>query len=60
MMKSRRMTWTGHMARIGEERGAKIVLVGKLRERDHMEDSHRWEDNSKMYLQEVGRVAQSV
>jgi len=26
------------MARIGEGRGAKFVLVGKLRERDHLED----------------------
>jgi hypothetical protein len=37
-MKSRRMTWTGHMARVGEGRGAKIVLVGKLKERDQLED----------------------
>jgi DUF1009 family protein len=37
-MKSRRMTLTGHMARIGEGRGAEIVLVGKVRERDHLED----------------------
>jgi hypothetical protein len=37
-MKSRRITWMGHTARIGEGRGAKTVLVGKLRERDHLED----------------------
>jgi hypothetical protein len=27
---------------------------GNLRERDHLEDSRRWEDNIKMDLQEMG------
>jgi len=30
VIKSRRMRWTGHVARMGEERGAYRVLVGKL------------------------------
>jgi len=29
VIKSRRMRWAGHVARIGEERGAYRVLVGK-------------------------------
>jgi hypothetical protein len=34
------------------------VLVGDLRERDHLEDLlRRWEDNTKMDFQEVGWVA---
>ena len=27
---------------------------GNLRERDHLGDSHRWDDNIKMGLQDVG------
>ena len=33
----RRMRWAGHVARMGERRGVYRVLVGKLRERDHLE-----------------------
>jgi len=29
VIKSRRMRWAGHVARMGEERGAYRVLVGK-------------------------------
>jgi hypothetical protein len=29
VVKSRRMRWTGHVARMGEERGVHTVLVGK-------------------------------
>jgi hypothetical protein len=29
VLKSRRMRWTGHVARIGEEKGVYRVLVGK-------------------------------
>jgi hypothetical protein len=29
MIKTRRMTWAGHIARIGEKRNAFITLVGK-------------------------------
>jgi hypothetical protein len=34
VIKSRRMRWAGHVARVGERRG----LQGYLRERDHLED----------------------
>ena len=37
-MKSRRMRWAGNVARIGDRRGAYRVLVGELREGDHLED----------------------
>ena len=38
MIKSRRMRWAGHVARMGEERGVYGVLVGNWRERDHWGD----------------------
>ena len=33
-----RMRWLGHVARMGKRRGAYRLLVGNLRERDHLED----------------------
>ena len=30
--------WAGHVARMGERRGAYRVWVGNLAERDHLED----------------------
>jgi len=38
VIKSRRMRWVGHVAHIGERRGAYMVWRGNLRERDHLED----------------------
>ena len=38
VIKSRRMRWAGHVARMGEERGVYRVLVGKPVERDHWGD----------------------
>jgi hypothetical protein len=35
VMKSRRMRWAGHVERLGENRNAYRILVGKLQERDH-------------------------
>jgi hypothetical protein len=35
---SRRLRWAGHIARVGESRGAYRVLVGNLREKDHLKD----------------------
>jgi hypothetical protein len=32
VIKSRRKSWAGHVARMGDRRGAYRVLVGKLRE----------------------------
>ena len=55
VVKSRRMRWAGHVARMGEDRGAHRVLVGKPeRKRPLGRQRRRWEDNIKMDLQEVG------
>ena len=55
VIKSRRMRWAGHVARMGEGRGMYRVLVGKPGGKRPMGRSrHRWEDNIKIDLQEVG------
>jgi hypothetical protein len=55
LVKSRRMRWAGHVARVGEGRGVHRVLVGKPEgKRPLGRPRHRWEDNIKMDLQEVG------
>ena len=38
VIKSRRMRWARHVARMGERRGVCRVLVGNLRETGHFED----------------------
>jgi hypothetical protein len=49
VIKSRRMRWAGHMARIGEGRGVYRVLVGKPEgKRPLGRPRRRWEDNIKM------------
>jgi len=55
VIKSRRMRWAGHVARIGEGRGVYKVLVGKPGgKRPLVRPRRRWENNIKMDLQEVG------
>jgi hypothetical protein len=55
MVKSRRLRWAGHVARIGERRGTYRALVGKPEGRRPLErPKRRWEDNIKMDLREVG------
>ena len=55
VIKSGRMRWAGHVARMGEERGVYRVLVGKLEGRRPLgRPRRRWEDNIRMDLQEVG------
>ena len=55
VMKSRRMRWAGHVARMGEERGVYRVLVGKPEGRRPMGRHRRgWVDIIRMDLQEVG------
>jgi len=39
VIKSRRTRWAGHVAGMGERRSVYRVLVGNLRERDHLEDT---------------------
>ena len=55
VIKSRKMRWAGHIARLGEGRGVYRVLVGKPEgKRPLGRPRRRWEDNIKMDLQEVG------
>ena len=55
VVKSRRMRWAGHVARMGEERVVQRVLVGKPEGKRPLGRPRRsWEDNIKMDLQEVG------
>ncbi|KAJ4431392.1 hypothetical protein ANN_19989 [Periplaneta americana] len=53
-IKSRRLRWTGHVARMGEYRNAYRVLVGRPEgKRPLGRPRRRWEDNMKMDLKEV-------
>ena len=55
VIKSRRMRWAGHVARMGEGRCVNMVLVRKPEGRRPLwRPRHRWEDNIRMALQEVG------
>ena len=54
-IKSRRMRWAVHVARMGEERGVYRALVGKpVGRRPLGRPRRRWVDNNRMDLQEVG------
>ncbi|KAJ4428825.1 hypothetical protein ANN_25818 [Periplaneta americana] len=54
-LKSRRLRWAGHVARMGESRNAYRVLVGRPEgKRPLGRPRRRWEDNIKMDLREVG------
>ncbi|KAJ4438944.1 hypothetical protein ANN_14898 [Periplaneta americana] len=54
-IKSRRLRWAGHVARMGESRNAYRVLVGSPEgKRPLGRPRRRWEDNIKMHLREVG------
>ena len=55
VVKSRRMRWAGHVARMGEDRWVHRVLVVKPEGKMPLgRPRRRWEDNIKMDLQEVG------
>ena len=54
-LKSRRLSWAGHVARMEQSRNAYRVLVGEPEgKRPLGRPRHRWEDNIKMGLREVG------
>ena len=53
VIKSRRMRWAGHVARMGEERGVYRVLVGKLEGRRPLEEFLCKHDIDRALLQEV-------
>jgi hypothetical protein len=53
-IKSRRMRWAGHVARMEEGRGVYRVLVGRPEGKKPLERARRrWEDNIKMDLREI-------
>jgi hypothetical protein len=55
IIKSRRMKWAGHVARMGEKRNAYRLLVGKpVAKRPLGRPRRRWEDNIRMGFGEVG------
>jgi len=55
VIKSKRMRWAGHVARMDQERGVYRVLVGKpVGRRPLGRPRRRWVENIRMDLQEVG------
>jgi len=55
VIKSRRMRWAGHVARMGEVRGVYRVLIRKPEgKRPLGRPKRRWVDNIRTDLQEVG------
>jgi hypothetical protein len=55
MIESRRMRWMRHVVHMGEMGNAYKILVGKPEgKRPHGRPRHKWEDNIKMYLKEIG------
>ena len=57
VVKSRRMRWEGHVARMGEDRVVHSVLVGKPEgKRSLRRPRRRWEDNIKMDFRKLEGV----
>jgi hypothetical protein len=55
VIKSRRMRWAGHVARLGEGRGVYRVLFGRPESKGPLgRPRRRWEDNIKMDLRGIG------
>jgi hypothetical protein len=55
VIKSRRIRWAGHVARMGTGRGVYRVLVGRPEGKRPLGRSRRsWEDNIKIDLGEIG------
>jgi hypothetical protein len=57
VVKSRRMRWAGQVARMGQSRSVRRILLGKPeRKRLLGKPRLRWDDNINVNLQEVGRL----
>ena len=55
MVKSRRLRWAGHVARIEESRSAFKILTGTPTEKRPLgRPRRRWEDYIRMDLEEIG------
>jgi hypothetical protein len=54
MIRSRRMRWTGHVARLGEKRNPYMILVGKTEGRKPLgRPRYGWVDNNKIDLRKI-------
>jgi hypothetical protein len=54
-IKSRRLRWAGHVARMREERNVYKVLMGNPEgKRQLVRPGYRWEDGIRMHLGEIG------
>jgi hypothetical protein len=57
MIRSRRMRWAGHVARMGEKRNLNRILMGKPEgKRPLGRYRHRWKDVIRMDLREIDGV----
>jgi hypothetical protein len=55
VIRAKRIRWAGHLAHMGEVRGAYNILVGRPEGRRPLgRPRRRWEDNIKMNLTEIG------
>ena len=55
MIKSRRLRWAGHVARMEKGRSAFKILTGKPTGKKPLrKPMRRWEDNIRMNLEEIG------
>jgi hypothetical protein len=55
VIKARRMRWAGHVACMGEVRGAYNISVGRPEGRRPLgRPRRRWDDNIKMDLRKIG------
>jgi len=55
LIKSRRLRWAGHVARMEEGRSAFKILTSKPKgKRPLGRPRHRWEENIRMDLEEIG------
>ena len=55
VIKSRRLRWAGHVARMGEVKGSFKILAGKpTGKRPLGRSRHKWDDNTRMNLKEIG------
>jgi hypothetical protein len=58
IIKSERMRWVGHVARMGPQKNMHTLLVGKLEGKRQLEKPRRkWADNIKMNFVEAGWVS---
>ena len=55
VIKSRRLRWAGHLARMEEGRNSFKILTGTPTGKRHLgSPRHRWEENIRMHLKEMG------